>query len=313
MPLRLQVFSLRENSYCKLVDFVVNLLPSAIIAGMLPRLILLDADGVLWRGGQAIEHAPQFIRRARAAGIRCLLISNNAGPNRQAYLERCQRLSLDFDPEDIYSVNYLAGPYVARHYPEAKVLVLGSAMLVAEMRKSLPVTSADEWVAAHQLDGRPTDPHDLRTVLNPGFDVVFIGIDANVTYLKLCLACAAVQDGAHLLGANPDYSFPVENHVVLPGNGSIVELVAGVSGVEPAYLGKPALHLLEQIELETGVKRHEMLMVGDRIETDIKMANDAGVPAYLVLTGVVSPADVPKALDAKVIDTLDDLARELGI
>src|SRR5689334_2603948 len=68
-----------------------------------PDLILLDADGVLWRGGEVIPQAPGFIRRAHAAGIRCLLITNNAGLNREAYAAKCRRLELDFAREDIFS------------------------------------------------------------------------------------------------------------------------------------------------------------------------------------------------------------------
>ena len=118
-----------------------------MIIGMPPKLILMDADGVLWRGGSAVPAAPGFINRARQAGLRCLIVSNNAGPDREAYLARCQRLGIPVDKEDIFSVNHLAGPFVARHYDGAQVLVIGSEMLVTQMRRHVAVSSADELLA----------------------------------------------------------------------------------------------------------------------------------------------------------------------
>lgn len=282
---------------------------------MPPKIILLDADGVVWRGNQPIEGAAQFIERARSAGTRVLLLSNNAGPDRIAYEGRCERLGIPLKAPDIFSVNHLAGPYVEKHHPGESVLVVGSGQLVSEMGKYVPVTSAQDWLAERDAAGRAATVHDLKLIAEAQFDVLVIGIDVTVNYLKLALMCSVVQKGAALLGANPDYSFPVEGGIELPGNGSIVELVAGVSGVRPVYLGKPEVHLLELVEEETGVDRSDMIMVGDRIETDIEFARRAGLDAYLVLTGVSSRADVPENFypRAKVRADLEAIADDLGI
>jgi 4-nitrophenyl phosphatase len=282
---------------------------------MHPKIILLDADGVVWRGNQAIPGAAEFITRARQAGCRPLLVSNNAGPDRIAYEGRCQRLGLPLAAADIFSVNHLCGPYLRKHHPGARTLVLGSEMLLSEMRKSVAVEHAEDWLARHGLGHGAAAVHDLQAVATACFDVVVMGIDAGINYLKLALACAALQQGALLFGANPDYSFPVEGGIELPGNGSFVELAGKVSGVAPVYLGKPALHLLELIEEETGVSRAQMVMVGDRVETDIQFAANAGIPAYLILTGVTPVDGVPADLypGAKVAADLAAIAVDLGI
>ena len=282
---------------------------------MLPKLILLDADGVVWRGNQAIPGAPEFITRVRQAGCHPLLVSNNAGPDRIAYVGRCERLGIPFTAQDIFSVNHLCGPYVRKHHPGARTLVIGSEQLLGEMRKSVEAVAAEEWLAEHGLTDGTATVHDLKAVASVNFDALVMGIDARINYIKLSLACAAVQHGAKLLGANPDYSFPVEGGIELPGNGSFVELVAGVCCVQPVYLGKPALHLLELIEEETGIDRTEMVMVGDRVETDIQFAANASIPAYLVLTGVTQPDSVPVDLypRAKVVADLTAIAEDLGL
>jgi 4-nitrophenyl phosphatase len=101
--------------------------------------------------------------------------------------------------------------------------------------------------------------------------------------------------------------------MTLPGNGSFVALVELVSGVRAERLGKPELFLIEQIERECGIARSEMVMVGDRVETDIELARRAGIPGYLVLTGVVTRETAPaETQSTHVVDTLSDVATALG-
>jgi 4-nitrophenyl phosphatase len=287
---------------------------------MQPRLILLDADGTVWRGEAAIPEAPGFIRRAQAAGLRCVLVSNNAGPDRAMYHAKCRALDLGFAPEDIFSVNHLAGPYMAEHYPGARVLTVGSEQLVVSMRRHLDVTGAEDYFVARGMPPqsagrcRPVVAADLELLREARFDAVVVGIDLNVNYLRLALACAAIERGARLVGANQDPTFPIEDGLELPGNGSIVRLIAAVTGATPEFMGKPEPHLLRQIEAETGVPLAQMVVVGDRVETDIVMAQRAGIPAFLVLTGVTAPANAPPSRPGvSIARTLDDVAQALGL
>ncbi len=288
---------------------------------MQARLILLDANGTLWRGGAAIPEAPGFIHRAQAAGLHPLLVSNNAGPDRAMYHAKCARLGLDFAAEDIFSVNHLAGPYMAQHHPGAHTLVVGSEALVRSMGHHTQVTGAEEYFSARGIPAlkegrcRPVEPADLELLREARFDAVVVGIDLDVNYLRLALACAAIERGAVLIGANQDPTFPVEDGLELPGNGGMVRLIAATTGATPEFIGKPEPHILHQIAAETGAALEEMVVVGDRIETDIELAHRAGLASFLVLTGVTSPGGVPPDLPAgvTVAATLDDVAQALGI
>jgi 4-nitrophenyl phosphatase len=286
---------------------------------MQPRLILLDADGVLWRGQTVIPEAPGFIRAARAAGLRCVLVSNNAGPDRAAYRAKCRRLGLELEEQDLFSVNHLAGPFMAQHYPGAHVLVLGSEELARGMAAYCDVVSTEQWLRQHGVpslldgQGRMATAEDVALVRAARADVVFAGIDHNVNYLKLALACVAVQRGAALVGANMDPTFPIEDGLQLPGNGATVRLLETVCGVPARFIGKPEPYLLEQIEAECGVPRAAMLMVGDRIATDIEFAHRGGIAACLVLTGVDRAENLPPGGDVRVAATLAELAAQLGL
>jgi 4-nitrophenyl phosphatase len=281
-------------------------------------LILLDADGVLWRGAEVVAQAPDFIQRAQRAGHRCVLVSNNAGPSRADYAAKCRNLGLDLAKNDMFTVNYLAGPWLARRFAGSRVLLIGSPQLLSAITGAgVAVTLADDWLTEHGLttsDGAPTagrGPGDVGKLLAQGarFDVVLIGMDTHVSYMHLALASVAVQHGARLLGANEDLTYPIPGGLLLPGNGSMVQLVAAVAGVEPDFLGKPQSYLLELIEAETQTPRSHMLMIGDRWETDIEFALRGGLSAWLVLTGVTQAADIPQPLPdgVRVARTLDEV------
>ncbi len=243
-----------------------------------------------------------------------MLVSNNAGPDRPSYAAKCARLGLGLEEADIFSVNHIAGPFIAARYPGARVLVLGSEMLCASVgRHVADVTSGAAWLAEHGLDGRLEKPEQLAVLREAQYDIVLCGIDINVSYAKLALACVALERGAQLIAANHDPTFPFEDGMTLPGNGSMVELLARVAAVPYVSLGKPELHILEQIEAETGIERSGMLMIGDRIDTDIELARNAGIPAFLVLTGVSTAADALRLNPPmEAAGTLSDIAVRLG-
>jgi HAD superfamily hydrolase (TIGR01450 family) len=285
-------------------------------------LILLDADGVLWRGAEVIPQAPGFIRRAQAAGHRCVLVSNNAGPSRTDYAYKCTRLGLNLGEPDVFSVNYLAGPWLRRRYPAQPVLLVGSPQLgSAILAHGVNLVSSEDWLTQHGLiaaDGAPVAgraPADIAAHLTDDhFAAVLMGMDTHINYMQLALASVAVQRGAVLLAANEDWTYPIPGGLLLPGNGSLVEVVAHTASAVPEFLGKPAPHLLELIEAETGVSPEQMLMIGDRWETDVQFAVNGGIRGWLVLTGVTKAAGVPTLLPAgiSVGTDLDAVAAALG-
>jgi HAD superfamily hydrolase (TIGR01450 family) len=281
---------------------------------MRPRLIILDADGVLWRGSEAVPGASEFTTRARAAGIRCVLLTNNSNSDRRTYQAKCQRLGLGFEEADIFSTNYVAGIYFAQNHKGQSVLVVGSEMLAASVAEHVPTVHAKRWLADHFVEEDLDSSDQFRVLDGARFDSVLVGIDFALSYSRLALACAAVQRGARLVAANYDLTYPYEAGLLLPGNGSMVQVVEQVSGSQAVVIGKPGLFMLERIQMETGVAREDMLLVGDRLDTDIAMARAGGVAALLPLTGVTTAGMVPDDLvDVLVVADLLEAAEQLGI
>jgi 4-nitrophenyl phosphatase len=281
---------------------------------MLPRLIIFDADGVLWRGGEVLPGAGDIVRRATGAGIRCVLLTNNSSLDRRTYQAKCQRLGLDFSEEDIFSTNYVAGHYFAQHHRGQSVLVVGSDMLAASVAEHVPATAASRWLVDHFVEEDLALTDQFAVLSEAKFDSVLLGIDFAVTYARLALAGAAVQNGARLIVSNTDPVYPFERGLTLPGNGSFVSIVQAVSGVKPVVIGKPGLYMLERIEAECGIGRGEMLLIGDKVETDIEMARAAGMRAVLPLTGVTTAEHAPpESEQLMVVENLAAAIERLGL
>ena len=280
-----------------------------------PSLLLLDADGVLWRGQSPLPHSAEFVSRAQAAGIRCVLVSNNSTKDRVAYSAQCSAMGIPLNREDIFSSNYIAGPWLARERPGRSVLVLGSELLHRSVAQHVEqCVHAPKWLGQRGLLEYRGGNELYRVLAGLRPDVVLSGMDVATDYLKHALACIAIQQGAELIGTNDDISFPVEGGWLLPGSGAQLAMYSLVCRTEPVVLGKPGLAILQQIEMETGIARSEMLMIGDRPDTDMALARRAGIPGMLVLTGVTG-REAAESLSPRplIISDLREAMQLLGI
>jgi 4-nitrophenyl phosphatase len=116
-------------------------------------------------------------------------------------------------------------------------------------------------------------------------DVVVQGFDTELVYEKLERACHFLRRGAVFLAANPDWVCPMPHDEVLPDCGSICALLTASSGREPTYIGKPNRSMIDVIAQMTGVPNGKICAVGDRLYTDIAVAQNAGSVSVLVLSG----------------------------
>lgn len=252
--------------------------------------LLLDLDGVVYLGRDAVPAAPEALRRAAERGVRLAYVTNNASRTPAAIAQHLRALGAPATPEDVVTSAQAAARLVAeRVAPGAAVLVVGGMGLRSALR-------------AHGL--RP-----VSTALDAPVAVVQ-GIAPDLSYGLLAEGTLAVREGALFVAANADATMPT-GRGELPGNGAMIRVIATATGVEPIVAGKPETPLHRESMLRTGSRRP--LVVGDRLDTDIEGANNAGVDSLLVLTGVASPLDVltavPRHRPTYVAGDLSDLHR----
>lgn len=231
---------------------------------------LLDLDGVVYVGEQAVPHAAQALGQARGAGQRLAFVTNNALRPPSAVAEQLRRLGVSATAEDVVTSAQAAARVLRERLPaEGRVLVAGGEGLrlaLAEVGLR-PVADADEAPRA-----------------------VVTGHDPEQTWRRLAEAALALAAGLPWVASNTDSSIPSARGA-LPGAGAVVALLATATGRQPdAVAGKPhpALH---QESVERTQARHP-LVVGDRLDTDIEGATTAGVDSLLVLTGVTGPGEL---------------------
>ena len=246
--------------------------------------LILDMDGVLYRGEQALPGAVKFFPALRAAGISFILLTNNATLTAEDFTRKLSRMGISVPPEQILTSGGATAIYMQKNFPEGGgVNVLGEAGLIGYI-SSVPGFRLDGW--------QP--------------DFVVAGLDYDFDYNALQRACSAIRGGATFIATNTDATIPVEGGELWPGAGSIVAAIETCSAVRATVIGKPNVYMAEMALEKLGLPPGEVLCVGDRLETDILFGARAGIPTALVLTGVSAREDIESA-PAKPTYIFDDL------
>lgn len=223
---------------------------------------LLDLDGVLYVGPDAVPHAPTAVAAARRAGMRVAFVTNNASRRPAAVAEHLAALGIPAEPEDVVTSAQAAVRYLTARLPqEARVLVVGTEGLAEEVRAGglCPVREADGAVGVVQ------------------------GLSPTTSWEDLAEAAVAIRSGALWVAGNRDTTYPSARGPV-PGNGALVAALEAATGASPVVVGKPQPEL-HRVSVERVAARRP-LVVGDRLDTDVLGAVGVGCDCLLVLTGV---------------------------
>lgn len=234
-------------------------------------LAMLDLDGVVYIGGDAVPGAAAELSRAREAGMRLAFITNNASRTPDQVAGHLRDLGVAAEASDVVTSAQAAARLLADRFgPGARVVCLGAVGLEQALRVAglAPVGVTDEAVA------------------------IATGYGPDVPWAAIMRAAVRIRDGLPWVASNTDRTFPAAFGVA-PGHGVQVAMLRDFTGVEPVVAGKPARPLLDETIRRVGGTRP--LMVGDRLDTDIEGANAAGLDSLLVLTGVTGLAELAGA------------------
>ncbi|MCX7750141.1 MAG: HAD-IIA family hydrolase [Candidatus Bipolaricaulota bacterium] len=233
------------------------------------RGYLLDLDGTVYRGEELVPGADRAVATLRARGRKVLFLSNKPVASRGDYAAKLTRLGIPTAPEEVIHSAWVLAHTLARRAPGAAALVVGEPPLVEELRRAgLRVTE---------------DPTEAQYVV--------AAFDRTLTYAKLNAAFQALRRGARFVATNPDRTCPVEGGEIPDAAGVIAFLEATAGRPVEEVFGKPSPHMVRAALGVLGLPPGECALVGDRPETDIRMAWEAGLVAILTLTGVTSPEE----------------------
>jgi 4-nitrophenyl phosphatase len=243
---------------------------------------LIDLDGTMYKGTERIEAASDFVKRLGQKNIPYLFVTNNSSRTPAQVAEKLRGFDIPAEEELVFTTSQATANYIYDRKKNASVYVIGE--------------------------------EGIRTALGEkGFqsarenaDFVVVGIDRELSYEKLAVACLAVRNGAVFVSTNADIALPTERGF-MPGNGSITAVISVSTQTNPIFIGKPESIIMEQALKVLGTSKEETLMVGDNYDTDITAGMNAGMDTLLVHTGVTTKEKLSgyKQKPTYSIDSLD--------
>ncbi len=239
--------------------------------------VALDMDGTIYKGGTLFPWTAPFLARLKRLGIGYSFLTNNPSKSVPDYLKHLEKMGLTATRDELYTSAMATIDHLKTRYPQVKRLfALGTPSMLAEFSGAGFVFTAD---------AASDEP-----------DAVVVGFDLTLTYARLCRAAWWIQKGKTYVATNPDLVCPTDQPTVFVDCGSICAALEKATGRAPdVVLGKPDPSMLSGILARHGLQPDQVAMVGDRIYTDILMAQRAKALGVLVLSGEATVADADRA------------------
>ncbi len=245
------------------------------------RALIIDMDGVLWHGTQAIPGLVEFFKTLNDLDIRYILATNNASLTPEQYVTKLANMGVTVSQKQILTSGMATALYLSERVDpkETRVFVVG------EEGATQPLLELGFTLTGlYEVDN--SDKPEQK-----GADIVVCGKDETLTWAKLATASLNIRAGASFIGTNADTTLPTE-HGITHGNGAILAALEVATGVKPTIIGKPEPIIYQQALTLLGISPEETVALGDRLETDILGAVRTGIRSIMVLTGISSEADL---------------------
>jgi 4-nitrophenyl phosphatase len=226
------------------------------------KALILDADGVIWRGNNPIGDLKEIFEKLNQKGVGYCFATNNSSKTIEKYLERFRGFHIPATKEQVFTSGKSTAEILRERYPKGgNVFIVGMDGL-------------------HQTLKEAGFDHSDRNPL-----AVVVGLDRDITYEKLSTATLLIRQGIPFIATNADKTFPSPEGLV-PGAGSMVAALITSSDKKPETIGKPNTPMFAQAVKYLNNQPEEVLVVGDRLETDIAGGQAMGCKTAVVLSGV---------------------------
>lgn len=249
----------------------------------------VDLDGVVWRGEEILDGAAAAVAAIRRAGKRLLFLTNNASYLPARVVARLAAAGIDVDEHEVLTSAIAAREWIEqRGLRGTPAMVLGTREVVSQLEDLVEIV--------------PVEPGQQA-------GLVIVARDVHFTFERLSAASDAVRAGAEFAAVNRDPVMPVDGGI-RPGTGAILAAVEAAAGRAATVLGKPEAPMMEAAVRALG--RDGVLMVGDRVESDVLGARRVGWDAALVLTGLTAPGDPLEPAPDFVLQSIAGIASDAG-
>lgn len=224
---------------------------------------LIDMDGVIYRGSEAIPGAADFVGYLQQEGIPYLFLTNNSAYTPLDVVVKLRKFGIETSVEHVYTSALATAEFVHRQKPHGTAYVIGEGGLLT---------------ALHEVG---------YAISREAPDYVIVGEGRVPTFEMMEIAHRLIEGGAGLISTNADTWCPTDAGP-RPGCGAIVAMLEAATGRKAYHVGKPNPFMMRAARKRIGLSTDEVIMIGDTMETDIRGATDLGFRSILVLSGSTS-------------------------
>ncbi|NLJ44333.1 MAG: HAD family hydrolase [Bacteroidales bacterium] len=228
---------------------------------------IIDMDGVIYHGNKLLPGVPEFLKWLENSGKRFLFLTNSSERTPKELHEKLDRLGIDVGEEHFYTSALGTAGFLASQKPNGSAYIIGDAGLI------------------HALYSFG------YTINNVNPDYVVVGDTHNYNFESIQTAVNLVLKGARLIGANPDVSGPVENGIA-PSTKALIAPIEIATGKKAYFVGKPNPLMMRIALKRLMVNREDAIVIGDRMDTDVRCGLESEIDTLLVLSGITSREEI---------------------
>ncbi len=228
---------------------------------------IIDMDGVIYHGNKLLPGVTDFLKWLEESGKKYLFLTNSSERTPKELHEKLKRLGIIVDEEHFYTSALATASFLANQKPNGSAYIIGDAGLI------------------HALYSVG------YTVNNVNPDYVVVGDTHSYNFEKVELAVNLVIRGAKLIGTNSDISGPIEVGIT-PSTKALIAPIEIASGKKAYYVGKPNPLMMRSALKRLGVKREDSIVIGDRMDTDVRCGLESEIDTLLVLSGITERSEI---------------------
>jgi NagD protein len=228
---------------------------------------IIDMDGVIYHGNRILPGVIDFLNWLEESGKQYLFLTNSSERTPKELHEKLERLGINVGEEHFYTSALATASFLSSQIPNGSAYIIGDAGLIHAM-----------YSVGYSVNN-----------VSPNY--VVVGDTHSYNFEKVELAVNLVLRGAKLIGTNPDVSGPVENGIT-PSTKALIAPIEIATGRKAYYVGKPNPLMMRIALKKLGVKRENAIVIGDRMDTDVRCGLESELETLLVLSGITAENEI---------------------
>lgn len=222
---------------------------------------IIDMDGVIYHGNKLLPGVTDFLAWLETSGKKYLFLTNSSERTPKELHEKMKRLGIDVAEDHFYTSALATASFLSNQKPDGSAYIIGDAGLIHAL-----------YSVGYSVNN-----------VNP--DYVVVGDTHSYNFEKVELAVNLVIRGAKLIGTNSDISGPIEVGIT-PSTKALIAPIEIASGKKAYFVGKPNPLMMRSALKRLGVKREDAIVIGDRMDTDVRCGLESEIDTLLVLSGI---------------------------